>query len=650
MGESVMASEGGGGDDQCLPKMVLRVLLVEADDCTRQIIAALLRKCSYRVFAVPDGLKAWETLKEMPHNIDLVLTEVELPSISGYALLTLIVEHDMCKNIPVIMMSSKDSISTVLKCMVKGASDFLIKPVRKNELMNLWQHVWRRKNQSAGSRPQNKVVENQKIVAASENDTASNYSSDNLASVQIGNDKGCEAQGVTDIRHRDASNMCIDERHEACVERVERSFMPKSKPLANMTSSGMGTSSGTAPDSSVAIGSEEGTLCAEPRVTANEVQQGCYSENMCTDEVDCHLNELYSAPYTEAIDLMGNFETYLADSDGHSHDSKEKSNLASRLELSLRTFNPSCLNDEVSWEQNMISHSKVSAFSKYENKKTLQSLFSGLASNSASLKEGFSASTWQRDASLTESQENDTALVMCQPGNCKAAISGTQVSFVPVDRVRFGSMDASGIHINASVSNTQSGSQQVHSPRSQSPLPTSSLTSSTSEVQNLEHDKQPFGDTTVHSEDIAEEGDNRNLATVEKARYCSSTCGSSDLGSGVTNKLSSSHCGSISNEATESSFPVATPERAPAYESVNYNDILLHDTRRSENHSTSQREAALMKFRLKRKDRCYEKKVRYESRKRLAEQRPRVKGQFVRQLRNETQALKDKDDMQIAHQ
>lgn len=45
-----------------------------------------------------------------------------------------------------------------------------------------------------------------------------------------------------------------------------------------------------------------------------------------------------------------------------------------------------------------------------------------------------------------------------------------------------------------------------------------------------------------------------------------------------------------------------------------------------------QREAALMKFRLKRKDRCFEKKVRYESRKKLAEQRPRVKGQFVRQV------------------
>ena len=42
------------------------------------------------------------------------------------------------------------------------------------------------------------------------------------------------------------------------------------------------------------------------------------------------------------------------------------------------------------------------------------------------------------------------------------------------------------------------------------------------------------------------------------------------------------------------------------------------------------REAALSKFRQKRKDRCFEKKIRYVSRKRLAEQRPRNRGQFVR--------------------
>uniref|UniRef100_A0A2N9EEY1 CCT domain-containing protein n=1 Tax=Fagus sylvatica TaxID=28930 RepID=A0A2N9EEY1_FAGSY len=53
------------------------------------------------------------------------------------------------------------------------------------------------------------------------------------------------------------------------------------------------------------------------------------------------------------------------------------------------------------------------------------------------------------------------------------------------------------------------------------------------------------------------------------------------------------------------------------------------------------REAALNKFRQKRKERCFEKKVRYQSRKKLAEQRPRVRGQFVRQLCTEDEAYSD---------
>ena len=42
------------------------------------------------------------------------------------------------------VMSSYDSISLVFKCLSKGAVGFLVKPIRKNELKNLWQHVWRR--------------------------------------------------------------------------------------------------------------------------------------------------------------------------------------------------------------------------------------------------------------------------------------------------------------------------------------------------------------------------------------------------------------------------------------------------------------------------------------------------------------------------
>ncbi|XP_068491822.1 two-component response regulator-like PRR37 isoform X3 [Phaseolus vulgaris] len=53
------------------------------------------------------------------------------------------------------------------------------------------------------------------------------------------------------------------------------------------------------------------------------------------------------------------------------------------------------------------------------------------------------------------------------------------------------------------------------------------------------------------------------------------------------------------------------------------------------------REAALTKFRQKRKERCFEKRVRYHSRKKLAEQRPRIRGQFVRRIVSEPKEDKD---------
>ncbi|KAL1137094.1 hypothetical protein V6Z11_A12G283900 [Gossypium hirsutum] len=153
--------------------MALRVLLIEADDSTRQIIAALLKKCNYKVSAVPDGLKAWEMLKGKPHNYDLILAEVDLPSISGFALLTLIMEHELCKSIPVIMMSSQDSVSTVYKCMLRGAADYLVKPVRRNELRNLWQHAWRRQSSIIdGNFPGDESIGRKQVEATSENDAA----------------------------------------------------------------------------------------------------------------------------------------------------------------------------------------------------------------------------------------------------------------------------------------------------------------------------------------------------------------------------------------------------------------------------------------------------------------------------------------------
>jgi DNA-binding response OmpR family regulator len=42
-------------------------------------------------------------------------------------------------------MSNRDDVSVVVKCLRLGAAEYLVKPLRMNELLNLWTHVWRRR-------------------------------------------------------------------------------------------------------------------------------------------------------------------------------------------------------------------------------------------------------------------------------------------------------------------------------------------------------------------------------------------------------------------------------------------------------------------------------------------------------------------------
>lgn len=67
-----------------------------------------------------------------------------------------------------------------------------------------------------------------------------------------------------------------------------------------------------------------------------------------------------------------------------------------------------------------------------------------------------------------------------------------------------------------------------------------------------------------------------------------------------------------------------SPHPWPSFGNTTFNEVKLSKVDR--------REAALLKFRQKRKERCFDKKIRYVNRKKLAERRPRLRGQFVRKV------------------
>ncbi|KAA8535574.1 hypothetical protein F0562_030577 [Nyssa sinensis] len=85
--------------------------------------------------------EALEMLRKDKDNYDIVITDVKMLDMDGFELLEIIgLEMD----IPVIMMSANDDTESVMKGVKHGARDYLVKPVRIEELRNIWQHVIRK--------------------------------------------------------------------------------------------------------------------------------------------------------------------------------------------------------------------------------------------------------------------------------------------------------------------------------------------------------------------------------------------------------------------------------------------------------------------------------------------------------------------------
>ncbi|KAG5401486.1 hypothetical protein IGI04_016093 [Brassica rapa subsp. trilocularis] len=119
----------------------MRVLAVDDDQTCLRILESLLHRCQYHVTTTNQAQKALELLRENKNKFDLVISDVDMPDMDGFKLLELVgLEMDL----PVIMLSAHSDPKYVMKGVTHGACDYLLKPVRIEELKNIWQHVVRK--------------------------------------------------------------------------------------------------------------------------------------------------------------------------------------------------------------------------------------------------------------------------------------------------------------------------------------------------------------------------------------------------------------------------------------------------------------------------------------------------------------------------
>lgn len=110
-----------------------KVLIVDDTEDVRMIIAESLAIYGFTTLTAGDGRTGIELAKQ--EHPDLIICDINMPQLDGYATLTALREHDSTATIPFIFLSGAADKLNMRRGMELGADDYLTKPFTHSELM-----------------------------------------------------------------------------------------------------------------------------------------------------------------------------------------------------------------------------------------------------------------------------------------------------------------------------------------------------------------------------------------------------------------------------------------------------------------------------------------------------------------------------------
>jgi DNA-binding response OmpR family regulator len=108
------------------PRTAARILVVDDIEDNRAVLQRRLERQGHAVECASSGRTALEMLASA--RFDLVLLDVMMPELDGFAVLERIKAAPETHDVPVIMISALDDMASVVSCIERGAEDYLPKP------------------------------------------------------------------------------------------------------------------------------------------------------------------------------------------------------------------------------------------------------------------------------------------------------------------------------------------------------------------------------------------------------------------------------------------------------------------------------------------------------------------------------------------
>lgn len=114
----------------------LRVLLLDEDSSSAAELRLKLEEMNYIVSMFCDEDEALTAISDKPESFHVAIVEVSTGNSHGRFKFL-----EVATDLPTIMTSNTQCLTTMMKCITLGAVEFLLKPLSDDKLRNIWQHV-----------------------------------------------------------------------------------------------------------------------------------------------------------------------------------------------------------------------------------------------------------------------------------------------------------------------------------------------------------------------------------------------------------------------------------------------------------------------------------------------------------------------------
>jgi len=110
-----------------------KILVVDDEDLTTELAKTFLEKYGFEVIIASDGEEGLNIAEA--ENPDLILLDVMLPILDGFAVCKKLRENEKFKHTPVLMFTAKGLSSDIEKGMAAGADEYIVKPFSSKALV-----------------------------------------------------------------------------------------------------------------------------------------------------------------------------------------------------------------------------------------------------------------------------------------------------------------------------------------------------------------------------------------------------------------------------------------------------------------------------------------------------------------------------------